>query len=107
MLIFVLASCNQGSSDGYRFENVQRLNPEREIRVVLHKSIADVNIAFRAQQKAPALPDERELQAFSVITSKTCTIHMVDPAVRYMPEFFGHELVHCLYGEFHPSQNGQ
>lgn len=103
-----VASCNQGASDGYFFEkDTQPLSPEREIHLVLYPNLAEVNAAFQAQSNSPKLAGDRELQAFSVITDETCTIHMIDPAVKYMPEFFGHELVHCLYGEFHPGQNGQ
>lgn len=91
--------------DGYYFEQSERLTPERDVRVITYKSIADVQTAFDAQKNAPKLSENAKLQAFSVITNKTCTIHMVDPNAHYMPEFIGHELTHCLYGEFHPKQN--
>lgn len=103
----VLGSCNQGSSDGYTFEpGTQRLSPQREIRVVTYQTMNALKEAYAGTHGARQLGTTEELQAFSVINSSTCTIHMIDPAVRYMPEFFGHELVHCLYGEFHPHQNG-
>jgi hypothetical protein len=26
---------------------------------------------------------------------------MVDPKVEYQPEFVGHEMLHCFYGQWH------
>lgn len=106
--LFALTSCEEGykAPDGYKFEaQSQRLSPSRQISVVTYSSMADLRRAYEAQPNARPLAAGRELQAFSAYNSRTCTIHMIDPAVTYMPEFFGHELVHCLYGEFHPSQN--
>jgi hypothetical protein len=33
-----------------------------------------------------------------------CTIHIVDPAKDYRPEWIGHELTHCLHGQWHEGQ---
>jgi hypothetical protein len=35
----------------------------------------------------------------------TCVVHIVDPAVHYNPAFLGHEITHCLYGNFHFKQD--
>lgn len=102
-----LASCNTHpvASDGYTFEQKSELLEPRQIKVVLYPTLSSLKKEYDGTKNAAALPTNRALQAFSVIGQKTCTIHMVDPKVSYMPEFFGHELTHCLYGEFHPSQN--
>ena len=34
-----------------------------------------------------------------------CTIHMMDPAVNYEPEIYGHELTHCIRGQFHKNKD--
>ena len=41
--------------------------------------------------------------AFSVLNKENtdCDIYMLDPKVSYEPEFYGHELVHCVYGVWH------
>jgi hypothetical protein len=105
LALLALASCNeQGSTDGYYFEPVPRLE-ERRIIVKTHPSLEALKSEFSKYPSAPNISRDRALQAFSVISSTTCTVHIVDPAVRYMPEFIGHEIVHCLYGEFHPSQH--
>lgn len=89
--------------DGYNFEPVERI-AERPIKVVTYPSERALKNAYAKLPRGRQMGDNEHLQAFTVINS-VCTIHMVDPATRYQPEFFGHELVHCLYGEFHPSQN--
>lgn len=100
----LLTSCSQ-STDGYFFEKGSTLLPEKEIHVVMHHNIAELKAAYAVTHASPVAED-RDLRAFSIIGPKVCTIHVIDPKVTYMPEFVGHELVHCLYGEFHPSQNG-
>lgn len=103
----LLASCSNGTTDGYTFEKgTKRITPNLEIKVVLYPSLDSLKVNYPHNANAKRLPADRELMAYSVIGHGVCTIHMIDPAVRYMPEFFGHELTHCLYGEFHPSQNG-
>jgi predicted small secreted protein len=104
LLAFVLASCNQGAGDGYTFEKGTQRIAERPIKVVTYGSYADLRRAYATFHEGRQLSQNEELQAFSVING-VCTIHMIDPAVNYQPDFFGHELTHCLYGDFHPHQN--
>lgn len=30
-----------------------------------------------------------------------CVVHIVDPTVGYYPEFIGHEVMHCIFGDWH------
>lgn len=92
----LLASCNTEAADGYDFKPPQA-RIEREIKVVLHPNLVSVAKAKPGQPLAA----DRELFGFAVINSKTCTIHAVDPAKSYHPEQLGHELTHCLYGDWH------
>ena len=102
-----LASCQKNTSaDGYYVEKEsQRIDVQPVI--VLMSSQDQIKRAY-ANKVHKDLPSDRDLQAFSVIDfkAKTCTIYMIDPKVKYVPEFIGHELTHCIYGEFHPHQNG-
>lgn len=100
----LLSACKQGAADGYTFEPDSKKIGERDIEVVLYYHPSVLSASYETHTGARKLGDE-DLMAFSVINSTTCTIHMMDPAIKYQPEFFGHELTHCLYGEFHPSQN--
>ena len=94
ILPFTLAGC--GATDGYEFKG-QHEYREREITVVLHPDAQSVATA------KPRQPIEagRELFGFGLLTDKTCEIHVVDPAKSYKPEQLGHELTHCLYGQWH------
>ena len=107
VFLCALTSCNEcgPASDGYTFEQGSQRIGDREIRIVLYSSGAELKAAYAALPNGRQLGPSEDLQAYSAITNNTCTIHMIDPAAHYNPEFAGHELTHCLYGEFHPSQN--
>lgn len=104
LFLFIGACGQQGSSDGYYFEKDSK-RIDRQIKTVLYPNQAAIVAAYETQTGKKRQLGNEELQAFSVIGSQTCTIHMVDPAIKYQPDFIGHELTHCLYGDFHPSQN--
>ncbi len=91
-----LTACNTEATDGYDFKPPQT-RIERDIKVVLHPNIASVAKA----KPGPPISADRDLFGFAVIDSKTCTIHAVDPAKSYKPEQLGHELAHCIYGDWH------
>lgn len=105
MPLLALAACEkehpsygQLAEDGYHLEDVSDLrNPV--IRVMIHISRADMLKAY------PGVPPE-DLQAFTTYNKErtTCTVHLVDPAKKYKPQWAGHELLHCVYGNWHPSQ---
>jgi hypothetical protein len=52
----------------------------------------------------------RQLAAFSSLSynrdtlAYECTMFIINPEERYVPEFIGHELTHCFYGQWHPTQ---
>jgi hypothetical protein len=97
----LLVSCNSGSADGYQFETkeYEKLSPNIQF-VTLESKRALVK---EYEKYNPPLQD-RDLQAFATIQSDKCTIYIVDPDVSYEPEWIGHEVVHCMYGRFHPTQ---
>ncbi len=109
---FAIASCDKGTakgtaSDGYTFEQGVEPYKEREISIVLYRDAESLKAFYATLPNARTLSNLEDLKAFSSITDTRCVIHMVDPAVSYDPEFAGHELVHCMYGEFHPNQNNR
>ncbi len=99
-----LSSCDSTprAKDGYYFENGTKT--ERSIRFVTYTSMDDVKRAYATTKGARKLGPNEDLQAFALVSPTTCTVHMIDPAVSYKPEWIGHEITHCLYGEFHPNQ---
>jgi len=99
-LIALLAACQQPASDGYTFEGAEYAREQVVVRVVTHASLTELRHAANA---AGARDDGRELMAWATLSGDrtSCTIHVVDPARVYAPEWLGHELAHCLYGRWH------
>jgi hypothetical protein len=92
------------AADGYYFEkNALRINA-RPIKIVVYSDVKSLRAGY-AKINGRTLAANEELFGFGVINQSACTLHLIDPKTRYMPEELGHELTHCLYGEFHPSQN--
>lgn len=100
----VLVGCDAKpvAKDGYRFEQETFTRTEFPVEIVLLQSDRELQAAFTARGIKGVKPES--VAAFAVIrrNDPRCTIYMVDPKVRYEPEWIGHELVHCIYGEWHP-----
>ena len=107
-LIFVallLGSCertpNKGA-DGYVFGQKQ-----------FHRNTVQVNVVtytqpeFNKQLVKLKLPETTV--AFTELTYPydTCTMHIVDPSISYVPEFVGHEFLHCVYGQWHTNNESR
>lgn len=106
IFLLALTSCNpvpQKGADGYTFREKQFERTEVQINIVTYKSQADLQRALGNR----AGVDASNVVAFSVLRPPfdTCTIHMVDPNVSYQPEFVGHEMLHCVYGQWHRDNN--
>lgn len=101
MMVFALMSCNQqpGAADGYAFSKAEYRRLSQPITFVEHRSLADLRFEARG---AGAPDDGRELMAWSELRNGGCTVHILDPVVRYYPEWIGHEITHCIYGRWHP-----
>lgn len=104
-------SGNRTGADGYTFGTKQFEKKTVIVEVVVH---ADLDAL---QQEAQRIGIVRKLnnqamsvQAFTHLyppNFDVCTIHMVDPAQHYAPEFVGHEFLHCVYGQWHTDNNSQ
>lgn len=94
-------------ADKYYFAQKEFQKKRVTITIVLYKNYEDL---AKVANKNGLYADENEyIVAFSSYTraGKTCTIHMVDPAVIYQPEFTGHEMLHCFFGQFHLSNDSK
>lgn len=100
MMVAALMSCNEqpGAADGYVFSNAEYRRLSQPITFVEHHSLAELRFEART---AGAPDDGRELMAWSELRSGGCTVHILDPSVRYYPEWIGHEITHCIYGRWH------
>lgn len=108
ILLCFLLSCSkpiQEGKDGYTFETKQFDRSKVYVNLVLFDSHSELlNEGWKL-----GIPRvlNRELVAFSRVSldKNQCTIYLVDPQEEYQPEFLGHELAHCLWGKWHPSQD--
>lgn len=88
------------SLDGYKFQTKEFENHDVQISFRTHKSFADL----RAAAEKSGVKNHKGVMAFSTLHRpdfKTCTVHVVDPIVDYLPEYIGHEITHCIYGRWH------
>lgn len=99
--------------DGYSFEVRDHVATKMLVEVVLHKDYESLRKAHERSDKVPTSDgpgsDKYKVAAFTLWwklgdNAVKCEIHIVDPAIEYRPETFGHEVTHCLYGSFHPTQ---
>ena len=101
-----LAGCEPAprqGSDGYTFGDKQYTQNNVQVEIVTYASRADLE---REIKRRGIKADGNQIIAFTSLYPKDptrCTIHMVDPAVEYVPEFVGHEFLHCVYGQWHSS----
>lgn len=107
-LVFTVIGCNQSKhpgADGYTFGTKQFERDQVNVVVHTYKSREE----FVASAKARGIKNADQVAAYSVLRPPfdTCTIHMIDPAVSYDPEFIGHELAHCLYGQWHTDNDSR
>lgn len=101
-LAFGLTACDKTPNtgkDGYKFETKQ-----------IDRDIVTVEIVKYPTEKAiqAAYADRggklKDVIAFSVLRKpdyELCTMHILDPTMKYVPELIGHEFLHCVYGEWH------
>jgi hypothetical protein len=100
----LLSSCKPTGTDGYTFEKAQFTQTSFTVTMVLVQNEQElVKLAPPAAIKLQG--SKGELFAFGKVGPNRCTIYAVDPAAQYRPQNLGHELTHCIYGEWHPEQN--
>lgn len=105
-IAWILVACDpspQKSADNYYFENKEYEKTSLAIEFVVMPS------AKALQKEAEKFIDKEtagKVAAFSRLRPalNSCTIYIIDPEVQYDPEFIGHEVTHCIYGRWHPSQ---
>ena len=87
--------CKQPAADGYEFGEPTWVATELRVTVVLVPSAEEM------RRIAPKI-EGREVMAFARIRPDgNCTIYKLDSRVKYAPEWDGHELNHCIFGEWH------
>lgn len=94
--------------DGYRFESAEKVITDPQIHVVLVNS-PDEMFQLYYDKTGKKMPDNVRLSAFAILYPthpEVCTLYMLDPrTTKYEPEFIGHEFAHCVFGQWHPTQD--
>lgn len=102
LLLALLVGCNypNKAADGYVFGKPTFKHEQIQLSVIL---LDNQEAVIRELAKRKDGYVDKTVIAFSSIgaNTNTCTIYMIDPAKQYLPEFIGHELVHCIYGQWH------
>ena len=105
-ILLLISSCEpvqKNGSDGYAFGEKQYTQTPVTVEVVVYP---DRNAFEREVKRLELSADGGEIVAFTSLypsDKSRCTINMVDPASEYKPEFVGHEFLHCVYGQWHTS----
>lgn len=108
LLALLLVACSDSAKDGYSFGTKSYTHNLVEVSVVTYTSREELRKAIKNPEKL-----SESVMAFSVLYKKDgvalpkCTIHMMDPAVVYEPEFVGHEFLHCVYGQWHTNNSSK
>ena len=108
LMSILLVGCNVGGSDGYKFETKDYTAKQVILTTKTYEDRIGLLTAY--SQVGKPIAEGRSLQAFSTVNKYSdgtvkCEIHIMEPTVKYQPDFIGHEVTHCLYGQFHPSQH--
>ena len=98
---FLLLSCDgsqRTGKDDYVFEKKEYEILDNTIEFVIirdEKQFAELRKQF--------LNDDKSVQAFSRLrkAEKKCIIYIKDAEWAYEPEYIGHEVAHCIWGQWH------
>jgi hypothetical protein len=90
-------------ADGYYFEQETFTHTSFPVEVVLVQTDEEMIKLIREAKNVQGEVDPKLVAAFSSIrpTDGRCKVYMIDPKVRYDPQWIGHEFVHCVYGIWH------
>ncbi len=98
--LLTLASCGQTGADGYEFGNATFVADTATVSVITYGSQAELRAVA---QRQGVRAEGGDLMAWATVNpSGHCTIHIVEPARTYRPEWLGHEFTHCIRGDWHP-----
>ena len=99
------AGFNTGA-DGYAFKRSEYKQSLVAVTVVTF----DTKDEYVAELRRHGYTQRAIPEAFSVIfkgEQQRCTIYMIDPARSYKPEYYGHELMHCFFGDWHKKEGNR
>ncbi len=99
MAIMSIAN-NPQATDGYIFESKQFTNQDVRVRMVYYDDLSELQLEAEIRE----FENSESIMAFAFSDRKYCEIHAMDPEIEYKPERYGHELMHCIHGNWHHDQ---
>jgi hypothetical protein len=105
LFVLMLTSCDpvpKKGADGYVFGQPQYQRNQVDVNIVTYSKRE-----FDKQLVKRKLPNTTAAFTELKYPYDVCTIHMIDPATRYEPEFVGHEFLHCVYGQWHTNNTSK
>jgi hypothetical protein len=91
--------------DGFEFERKETNLGELNVKMNYWKSVEDITKQWNIDNPNMQAVGKWQIMGFTSYDGKgNCTINVVDPAIVYMPSTLGHEMFHCIHGDFHPNQ---
>ena len=93
------------ASDGYRFLVKEYENLSPGVEFILLRNEEEKQSVF----KTVFGKDWKKIAGFTYWNEnkKTCRIVVPDPAWQYSPEIIGHEVAHCIWGQWHKGLEGK
>jgi hypothetical protein len=104
VILFSLVACQQPAPIGDAVNpTMDRSGQIQQIKVVVHPSFADVNRAYD-KYSGVDMPEVYGWSGWSKDLPGQCEIHVTKPRFlgTHVVETWGHELMHCVYGSYHP-----
>lgn len=90
-------AARERGADAFYFDKKDYTRDEFTVRVVYYDNL---RILKRAYQNFGG-SHGGTIYSFSVDRNGVCEIHTMDPEVWYIPQYVGHEVMHCVHGKFH------
>ena len=95
------SSMNQ-AKDGYTWEQPQFSRTKVEVTIVFFPN----RQALRDEARAQHILMDGDSKSFARVNAvdsehNRCTLYLISPESIYEPEIYGHELMHCFFGNWH------
>ncbi|MBB5684283.1 hypothetical protein [Sphingobium boeckii] len=97
-----LASCSEpAGDDGYMFDHADFRRSRVTVDIVEYQDLAKLQAAARALKPETLAGEQRQAFGRVWINQPRCEIHMLAPEKTRERKWPGHELLHCIYGDWH------
>lgn len=90
-------AARERGADAFYFERKDKNRLEFPVRIVYYDDLRLIARVYRNFGGGHG----GTIYSFSVERDGVCEIHTMDPEKWYIPQYIGHEVMHCAHGNFH------